>query len=579
MRKKKAATPPPASSKKGFRATTRKKNRQPKPTRRITKRLSPAIRQAVEGNILFSNVPRKSLSTIIPKLTIRQFKPGVLIFDESTQGRYLYLLLKGRIRIKKYTKYGNESLLAVLHEGDFFGELSIIDGLPRSARAEALDACVIVLFSAEEFRSLLVESDAFTFNLLKNLAFRLRTIDQAFVSELERNSYTSKTKLDKLNLLIEASKIVNSTIEIDKLLVLILNAATNSIQAERGTVYLLDKEKQELWAKVAQGNDVTEIRLPLGKGLAGYVAKTGEVVNIPDAYSDPRFNPEIDKKSGFHTHNVLCMPMKNKEGEIVGVFQFLNKRDGPFREEDAAFIDGLSVHAAIALDNARLAQEMMNNERLSMVGRMASTIIHDIKNPMSVIRMYAQLIQRRNPGPQVEHYAEEMIRQVDLFVKMTQEILDYSRGVTALNIESVEIVDVLEASLKFVEADFKERKVLIERDFQFTGLCKLDPEKISRLLFNLAGNAADAMPDGGTFTVRTEQSGSTVAISLIDTGKGIPDAIKARVFEPFFTHGKRHGTGLGLAIVKKIIDDHGGSIEIDSIEDAGTTIRLSLPLS
>ena len=340
----------------------------------------------------------------------------------------------------------------------------------------------------------------------------------------------------------------------------------------------MDKEKQELWAKIAQGDDITEIRLPIGKGLAGYVAKTGEVVNIPDAYSDPRFNPEIDKKSGFHTHNVLCMPMRNKEGEIVGVFQFLNKKDGPFRDEDAAFIDGLSVHAAIALQNARLAQEMMKNERLSMVGRMASTIIHDIKNPMSVIRMYAQLIQRRNPGPQVSHYAEETIRQVDLFVKMTQEILDYSRGVTALNIEAVELVDVLEASLKFVETDFKERKIEIIRDFQFTGVCKLDPEKISRLLFNLAGNAADAMPEGGTLTVRTEHSGTTVRISLIDTGKGIPEAVKTKVFEPFFTHGKRHGTGLGLAIVKKIIDDHGGSIEIDSTENVGTTIRLSLPL-
>ncbi len=548
-----------------------------KPSRRLIQPNGNTL-QAIKRNVLFSGVNPKSLKSIIPKLVVRQYKAGDIIFDESTKGRYLYLLLSGRVRIKKYTKYGVESLLAVLHEGDFFGELSILDGLSRSARAEAVDPCTIVFFSSSEFRSLIAESDAFTFNLLKNLALRLRTIDQAFVSELERNVISSKAKLDRLSLLIEASKIVNSTIDIDKLLVLILNAASNSIQAERGTLYLLDKERGELWAKVAQGKDITEIRLPVGKGLAGYVAKTGETVNIPDAYSDPRFNPEIDKKSGYHTRNVLCMPLKNKEDETVGVFQFLNKKQGAFTDDDASFIDALSVHASIALENARLAQEMMKSERLSMVGRMAGTIIHDIKNPMSIVRLYAQLIKRKVPDAEVSQYADEMMHQVDRFVKMTQEILDYSRGVSEMTIESVKLIDIIDASLKFIEADFREKRIAIVRDFQYTGMCTLDLAKMERVLYNLAGNAADAMPDGGTLTIRTEQSGNGIQISITDTGKGIPDSIKARVFEPFFTHGKRHGTGLGLAIVKKIIDDHGGQIEIESVENVGTTIRLTLPL-
>jgi K+-sensing histidine kinase KdpD len=539
--------------------------------------LDSSIRQAIRRNILFSSVDARALSPILPKLTAYQYKPGAVIFDESTKGRYLYMLVKGTIRIKKYTKYGIESLLAVLHEGDFFGELSIIDGLPRSARAQAIETSTIVLFGASEFRALIKESDAFTFNLLKNLAIRLRTLDQAFVSELERNILSSKAKLDKLNLLVEASKIVNSTIDIDKLLVLILNAASHSIQAERGTLYLLNRETNELLAKVAQGKDMTEIRLPVGKGLAGYVAKTGEIVNISDAYRDPRFNPEIDKKSGYRTRNVLCMPMKNKEGETVGVFQFLNKSNGIFTEEDASFIDALSVHAAIALENAHLAQEMMKNERLSTVGRMAGTIIHDIKNPMSVLRLYAQLIKRRVPDVEVAKYADEMIRQVDRFVKMTQEVLDYSRGVSELHVETVQIPELLEASLKFIEADLQNRNITITRDFMYTGPCKLDPERMARVFYNLTGNAADAMPNGGALTVCTEKSDGTIRIAFTDTGTGIPDAIKTKVLEPFFSHGKKHGTGLGLAIVKKIIEDHGGAIEIESQENVGTTIRLLLP--
>jgi signal transduction histidine kinase len=213
-----------------------------------------------------------------------------------------------------------------------------------------------------------------------------------------------------------------------------------------------------------------------------------------------------------------------------------------------------------------------------MVGRMAGTIIHDIKNPMSILRMYAQLIKKRVSDADVSRYADEMIHQVDRFVKMTQEILDYSRGVSELNIEAVAMGDVMDASLKFIETDFQERHITIVRDFQYTGQCRLDPEKMMRVLYNLAGNAADAMPDGGTLTVRTEQLDGSVRITLIDTGKGIPDSIKARVFEPFFTHGKRHGTGLGLAIVKKVMDDHHGQIEIDSEENVGTAIRLLLPL-
>ena len=320
-----------------------------------------------------------------------------------------------------------------------------------------------------------------------------------------------------------------------------------------------------------------EIRLPVGKGLAGYVAKTGEVVNIPDAYSDPRFNPEIDKRSGYHTQNVLCMPMKNKEGEIVGVFKFLNKMKGTFTGDDASFIEALSVHAAIALENARLAQEMMKSERLSTVGRMANTIIHDIKNPMSVLRMYAQLIKKRVPDSEESHFADEMIFQVDRFVKMTQEILDYSRGVSELSVESLQLIDVVEASLKFIENEFRERNITIARDFQYTGTSKIDPEKIARVFYNLASNAADAMPNGGTLTIRTEKSNEHIAVVFSDTGTGIPEHIKAKVLEPFFTHGKRHGTGLGLAIVKKIIEDHRGHIEIESQENAGTTIRLLLP--
>jgi K+-sensing histidine kinase KdpD len=539
----------------------------------------PGLPAKIQNNILFNGVTARVLQKYCATLPVRSYKAGEMIFDEFSKGRDLCLILDGRVRIKKQTKFGVESLLAVLHEADFFGELSLIDTLPRSARAEAMDDCTIAVLAGPTFRELVAESPEFTLNLLNNLAVRLRTMDQTFVLELGRNALAAKNKMDRLNLLIEASKIVNSAIELDKVLTLILDVAGQSISADRGTLYLIDTARNELWSKVAQGSNMVEIRLPIGKGLAGYVAKTGETINIADAYKDPRFNPEIDKKSGYKTHNVLCMPMRNKDGIIVGVFQFLNKKDGPFTSDDEAFIDALSVHAAIALENARMAREMVQSERLSTVGRMASTIIHDIKNPMGTLRMYAQVIKKKTGDTEASQLADEIIRQVDRFVNMTQEILDFSRGVSEIHAEEIDITELMEGALGFIEKDMSKRNVTVNRNFMFEGKAKLDVEKMVRVFYNLAGNAADAMPEGGTLTVATRLQDHHLVIEFTDSGQGMPPEIRARVFEPFFTYGKKHGTGLGMAIVKKIMDDHHGNVEIDSEIGKGTTIRLLFSLS
>jgi signal transduction histidine kinase/CRP-like cAMP-binding protein len=531
----------------------------------------------VRSNALFTGMERSILTRNLNGFKLQRYKAGELIFDEYAKGRDLYLIAEGRVRIKKYTKFGVESLLAVLHTGDFFGELSVIDGLPRSARAEAMDETAIVMVSPTTFRHLMEQSTRFAVNLMNTLAVRLRSMDQTFVLELGRNTLASKNKMDRLSRLIEAAKVVNSALDIDTLLRVILEVAAQSITADRGTLYLLDPATNELWSKVAQGEDLVEIRLPVGKGLAGYVAMTGETINITDAYKDPRFNPDVDRKSGYKTRNVLCMPMRNKEGQIQGVFQLLNRREGSFTAEDEAFIDALSVHAAIALENARLAQQMVQTERLSAVGRMASTIIHDIKNPMGTLRMYAQVIKKKSGETESAQLADEIIRQVDRFVTMTQEILDFSRGVSEIRLEEVPLGEAFESIFDFVEKDLAKKEMTLVRNFQYTGPWVLDIDKVSRVIYNLAGNAADAMKSGGSLTVTSSLRGGSLLLEFVDTGSGIPEEIRHRIFEPFFTSGKRHGTGLGLSIVKKILDDHHGSIELESEPGHGTTFRLLFP--
>jgi signal transduction histidine kinase len=248
-----------------------------------------------------------------------------------------------------------------------------------------------------------------------------------------------------------------------------------------------------------------------------------------------------------------------------------------FGKEDEQFIDALSSHASVAIENARLAQEMVSNERLSAVGRMASTIIHDIKNPMGTLRVYAQVMKKKSGNEEAAKLADEMIHQVDRFVNMTQEILDFTKGVSSLNIAEVEFSEVMENVLGFIEKDLNKNNVQLVRETKFKGKIKLDQDKVVRVFYNIASNARDAMPQGGTLTVKTEPEKGFVKIEFVDSGSGMPEEVKKRIFEPFMTYGKKHGTGLGMAIVKKVIDDHKGKIEIDSEMGKGTTIRMLFP--
>lgn len=533
----------------------------------------------IRYNVLFESVDDSLLQSTARALQEVQYASGDVIFGDGSEGDCLFLLVSGSVKISKATKSGEEIVLGKLHAGDFFGELDLIDERLRSATAVAASPCTVIRLPRKDFRVLLDSSTAFSSNLLRMLSLRLRAGNSTYIGREESNLTELHYQLKKVHKLVEATKIVNSTLDTDRLLELILNAATTTIQADRGTLYLVDEEKSELWSKVVQGASTIEIRLPMGKGIAGYVAVTGQTINIPDAYVDPRFNAEIDRRTGYRTKTILCMPMKNKDGTIIGVFQLLNKSSGTFTDEDEEFIDGLSIHAAIAVENALLAKQMVRNERLSAVGKMASTIIHDIKNPMGVLRLSAQVMKRKSTDRETGKLADEMIRQVDRFVNMTQEILDFSRGVSVMNLQEVEVGELIGSTLSFIEKDLVKRKVKLLKDEQFSGKIRADREKLMRVFYNIASNAADAMPEGGKLSVSTRRSEDALLIEFVDTGTGMPPEVLERIFEPFMTYGKSHGTGLGMAIVKKIVEDHKGRIEIESELRKGTTVKLFLPLN
>ena len=168
----------------------------------------------------------------------------------------------------------------------------------------------------------------------------------------------------RLRFLMEATKALASTLDLGELLGRILDVAKAQADAERGTLFLVDEKKEEIWSLIAHGLETREIRLPLGKGIAGQVAKSGEILNIPDAYADGRFNRDVDAQTGYRTRNILCLPIRNKKGKIVAALQLLNKRQGAFAAEDVDFLLTLSEHMALALENAQLHRALLEKERL-----------------------------------------------------------------------------------------------------------------------------------------------------------------------------------------------------------------------
>lgn len=206
---------------------------------------------------------------------------------------------------------------------------------------------------------------------------------------------------DPLISLVKIGRSITALTDINVLLKVIAEETKNAIQADRCTVFIYDKDKNELWSKVALGMDSQEIRFPADKGFAGYVVQTGETVNIQDAYSDPRFNKDVDIKSGYHTKSILCMPIKNNNQEIIGAFQVLNKLNGFFTKNDEDLLVAIGGSASIALENAQLFEEqkVLYKEQKNLFESFIDTLAKSIdardkitSGHSSRVKLYAMLI-------------------------------------------------------------------------------------------------------------------------------------------------------------------------------------------
>ncbi len=189
----------------------------------------------------------------------------------------------------------------------------------------------------------------------------------------------SERQARNLKALLGVAKALASEIKLDNLLHVIVAKAAEVMDAERATLFLYDKSRDELWSKTTQKLEIKEIRVPLGVGIAGTVAKTRALINISDAYADPRFDPTFDKQTGYRTRSILCLPLIGTGDSLVGVIQVLNKKNREtFDPIDESLLAGLSDHITVALERGRLIEAYIEKERLEEGLKLA----HDIQMSM-----------------------------------------------------------------------------------------------------------------------------------------------------------------------------------------------------
>jgi signal transduction histidine kinase len=325
-----------------------------------------------------------------------------------------------------------------------------------------------------------------------------------------------------------------------------------------------------------------ERTLPHGTGLLGWSIRHRTPLVIDDPGHDPRHAAELAAEVGVAPQHILVAPLIDGEDAIGGI-EIIDQRraqrdgDGAWNNDDLKLLVLIAAQAAGAISLARRRSEQSNRDRLASIGRMLAGLLHDLKTPMTIISGYAQLMAAMDDPGQREKYVEQIQRQFDLMAGMAREVLAFARGDTDLVIRKVYVHRFAEELATQLRAAVQGRGIALEVDARFDGTAYFDEQKLMRVFHNLASNAIEAMPDGGQLRVTIERDGDELVWAVRDTGGGIPDQVRGRLFELFAT-GRKGGTGLGLAIVKKIIDDHRGSIHPET-GPSGTTFVIRLPLT
>ncbi len=393
-------------------------------------------------------------------------------------------------------------------------------------------------------------------------------------------------KIAELDLLYNIQRELNQSHDLESLIHSITRKTLKLIQGQSAALTLIEGDQRRMYIlnqRSPNGSLLFYTRLLApGDTIAEQVIQTGKPYLC--RHGDCRLVPgPTSCAQGMAIHNMLAVPLFDDEACIgaLEVFNLIQPRSegGAYgiSNDDVKILTLIAsqIASAVVARSRREAEEKEN--RLASIGQMISGILHDYKTPFAVISGYMQLMAEADDKDVRKQYAANTIKQFNQINELTRELLLFARGETNILLRNIFIHQFMENVRELLTPELAARNIELVIDLRYRGEIRIDESKIMRAILNLARNAADAMPDGGTFTIGAELENKTLVLRFQDTGSGIDAALHDTLFDSFVTQGKNHGTGLGLAIVQKIVRDHQGEISFESTPGHGTTFSIRIP--
>jgi signal transduction histidine kinase len=376
--------------------------------------------------------------------------------------------------------------------------------------------------------------------------------------------------------------------DLKQLLKLILIESKQVIGAEASSLMLYDEDNEDLYFEVAlgeKGDQVKKIRLKMGEGIAGACAAERRTIVVNDTSRDDRHYKKADKVSDFVTRNVLATPMVRKD-RLIGVLEVLNKfEDQPFTKSDVKVLEFFADHAAIAIENALLVEANMKAERLAALGQAVASISHYVKNIIAGIRGSASLIDHG-----LEHDNYQLVRDAwpilqrsnNKISSLVQDMLTYSKD-REPELQKAHLNELADEIYQMMATSAAEMGCIFDIDLDGDMPWSMfDRDRLHDAVLNIVSNALQASQDQTMARVlistRFDRERNRTYIAIEDNGPGIPEDIRGKIFEPFFSTKGSKGTGLGLAVTQKVVREHGGDIDLKSALGEGACFNIWLPL-
>lgn len=358
------------------------------------------------------------------------------------------------------------------------------------------------------------------------------------------------------------------------------------LETEEVSIVLHDKKTEDFVECYKTGNKDAET-------LVFSKEKTKSLFNLsrgePVISESPHELEELRPFLKVNERSVVIAWLSGKE-RLLGLIKVSNKEDG-FSEEDVRLLTILSRHISVAIENAELyrslekqmielketQEQLIQAAKLAAIGELAANVAHEINNPLTSIIGFVELMKEYDDMDLIKNRLEiiehESIRARDI----VRELLNFARK-RPLQLSDVDINSLIKEVIILTRAQAKTGRVEIVEDYGDIPRMIGDPNQIKQVFVNIINNAIHAMPEGGKLYIKTSASHDDITIVFKDTGVGIPADVLPRIFEPFFTTKREKGTGLGLSISYRIIQDHGGRINVESNEGKGTAFTITLPV-